>query len=169
LMREGNFAEALKLFDIAQKAVPEYTSWHMEYVYFALACEEKIHGRISDEQKEKALAEIEQGKFLLAHGFSESGLAERYVGRLHQLRGEFSEAIPFLLASRAKLSGLDLVAADEALVVSYLKTGEVERARTLASNGLAHSGPYASYYQQMLAAISAQTSSNTTDLGIGGH
>jgi len=57
------------------------------------------------------------------------------LGRLHQLRGEFAEAIPYLLASRKKLNGTDLVAADEALVVSYLKTGRPEEARRIVDNG----------------------------------
>jgi tetratricopeptide (TPR) repeat protein len=152
-MRQGKYAEALELLRIAQNSVPDYTSWHMEYVYFALACQEKLHGSLSAQNKAQALAEIEQGKFLLRRGFSESGLTERYVGRLHQLRGEFSEAIPFLLASRRKLTGFDLVAADEALVVSYVKTGDLTRARQVANNGIEHSGTYVKLYQQMLAAI----------------
>jgi tetratricopeptide (TPR) repeat protein len=153
LMRQKKYAEALELFRIAQNSVPDYTSWHMEYVYFSLACDEKLHGSLTPQQKAEALSEINQGKFLLQHGFSESGLAERYLGRLYQLRGEFGEAIPFLSASRRKLSGMDLVAADEALVVSYIKIGKLEEARTLANNGLVNSGVYASYYRQMLDAI----------------
>ena len=46
---------------------------------------------------------IAQAKFLLAHGNSESGLAERYAGRLHQLRREWAEALPYLLAARPKM------------------------------------------------------------------
>jgi tetratricopeptide (TPR) repeat protein len=155
LMRQGKYAEALDLLHIAQRSVPEYTSWHMEYVYFALACEEKLYGPLTPEQKAEALAEIKQGEFLLQHGFSESGLTERYLGRLHQLRGEFAEAIPFLLASRPKLGGNDLVAADEALVVSYIKLGRFDEAREIANNGVLHSGVYARTYEQMLQAVSA--------------
>src|SRR5262249_36761306 len=91
-MREKRFDEALKLFEIAQTSVPEYTSWHMEYVYFALACREKLAGKLSEAERKQALSEIEQGKFLLSHGFSQTGFTERYTGRLHQLRGEYREA-----------------------------------------------------------------------------
>ena len=126
-MRQKKYAEALALFVIAQKAVPEYTSWHLEYVYFALACQEKLNGRLSDAERQQALVEIEQGQFLLRRGFSDTGLTERYVGRLHQLRGEFAEAIPYLLASRKKLGGFDLVAADQALVVSYMQTKQFDQ------------------------------------------
>ena len=160
LMREGKFAEALDLLRIAQTDVPDYTSWHMEYVYFALACQEKLHGTLSNEQKAEALEEIKQGQFLLQHGFSESGLAERYLGRLHQLRGEFAEAVPYLLHSRKKLSGNDLVAADEALVVSYIKTGRPDEARRVVTNGIAHAGRYAHFYQEMLPALTSSTRTN---------
>ena len=160
LMREGKHAEALDLLRIAQNAVPDHTSWHMEYVYFALACQEKLHGSLSDEDKALALEEIKQGRFLLQHGFSEFGLAERYLGRLHQLRSEFAEAIPYLLASRKKLNGTDLVAADQALVVSYLKTGRPEEARRVVANGIAQSGLYANFYQRMLVDLTTMEQTN---------
>jgi tetratricopeptide (TPR) repeat protein len=159
-MRQGKFTEALDMLRIAQRDVPDYTSWHMEYVYFMLACQEKLQGSLSDEDKALALEEIKQGRFLLQHGYSEFGLAERYLGRLHQLRGEFAEAIPYLLASRKKLNGTDLVAADEALVVSYLKTGRPDEARRIVDNGIAHSGSYAGLYRRMLAELSALQQTN---------
>ena len=160
LMREGKYAEALSLLRIAQNAVPNYTSWHMEYVYFALVCQEKLDGSLSEEHKAQALEEIKQGRFLLQHGHSDFGLAERYLGRLHQLRGEFAEAIPYLLASRKKLNGTDLVAADQALVVSYLKTGNSGEARRVVENGIAHSGSYVGFYQRMLADLTAMERTN---------
>ena len=160
LMRDRKYVEALDLLQIAQRAVPDYTSWHMEYVYFALACQEKLHGSLSAEDKAVALEEIKQGQFLLQHGYSESGLAERYLGRLHQLRGEFAEAIPYLLGSRKKLNGTDLVAADEALVLSYVKTGRPEEARRVVDYGITHSGPYADYYRRMLSDLSAVEHTN---------
>jgi tetratricopeptide (TPR) repeat protein len=148
-MREKRYDDALKLFQIAQQSVPEYTSWHMEYVYFALACREKLAGKLNEEERKLALSEIEQGQFLLRRGFSQTGFAERYTGRLHQLRGEFAEAIPYLNASREKLSGFDLVAADQALFVSFLKTGRRDDARKLVENGVANSGQYSGFYKQM--------------------
>ena len=160
LMRQGKIAEAQQLYQIAQRSVPDYTSWHLEYVYFDLACAEKLHSALTAADKARALAEINQGKFLLAHGFSESGLTERYVGRLHQLRGEFAEAIPFLLASRPKLTGFDLVAADQALLVSYVKTGALEKARALAQAGADHSGQYAEIYRGFLKEISKANTTN---------
>lgn len=156
-MRQKRYEEALPLYQIAQRSVPEYTSWHMEYVYFALACREKIAGQLSEAERQLAWAEIEQGKFLLRQGFSQTGLTERYTGRLHQLRGEFAEAIPFLNASRQKLGGFDLVAADQALFVSLVKTGQEQEARKLAENGVARSGQYAGLYQQLLDMLDQKT------------
>ena len=161
-MREKKFEDALKLFQIAQASVPEYTSWHMEYVYFALACREKLAGKLTEPERKQALSEIEQGKFLLAHGFSQTGLTERYTGRLYQLRGEYGEAIPFLNASRQKLTGFDLVAADEALFTSLVETGQEAEARKLAENGVAHSGQYAGFYQQMLGLLEQRSRSKST-------
>jgi lysophospholipase L1-like esterase len=160
-MREKKFDEALKFFQIAQTSVPEYTSWHMEYVYFALACREKIAGKLTEEERKLALDEIEHGKFLLQRGFSQTGLTERYTGRLYQLRGEFAEAIPFLNASRQKLGGFELVAADEALFTSLMETGREAEARKLAENGVANSGQYASFYKQMLTILDQKQSEKT--------
>jgi tetratricopeptide (TPR) repeat protein len=160
LMRQNKMAEALELWQIAQKSVPPYTSWHLEYVYFALACQEKLKSSLSAEDKAVAWEEIKQGRFLLQHGYSEFGFAERYLGRLHQLRGEFAEAIPYLLASRKKLNGFDLVAVEEALVVSYVKTDQAEKARLVVNAGIEHSGQYAGFYRQMAAELSALTKTN---------
>jgi tetratricopeptide (TPR) repeat protein len=150
LMRQRKHAEALRYYEIACQAVPEYTSWHMEYVYFALVAKEKINGALTEADRARAQREIEQGLVLLRRGFSETGFAERYLGRLHQLRGEFAEAIPFLQASRRKLTGMDLVAADQALAVSYVRTRQTDKARELVNHGIKNAGEYANLYRQML-------------------
>jgi tetratricopeptide (TPR) repeat protein len=149
LLREGQAEEALKLYEIALRQVPDYTSWYLEYIYFALACRQKIDGALDDDDLQIAAAAIAQGKFLLAHGYSESGLTERYVGRLHQLRAEWSEAIPFLLAARPKMQAEDLVATDQALVLSYLQTGQKKEALALADDGIKNSGPFAEIYRRL--------------------
>lgn len=164
LMRQRKFEEARRYFDIARKAVPEYTSWHMEYVYFGLACREKLAGRLTDAERADALREIEQGKFLLRRGFSETGFTERYVGRLYQLCGDFEAAIPFLNASRQKLSGMELVAADQALIVSYLKTGRRPEAVKLAEFGAAQAGQFAPMYRSLLAELNSQSATNVPAL-----
>jgi hypothetical protein len=85
------------------------------------------------------------------------------VGRLYQLHGEFAEAIPYLLASRKKLNGYDRVLAEEALAISYVKTGQAEMARQIVENGIEHSGQYAGLYRQVAAELSALNQTNQSD------
>lgn len=149
LLRENKPAEALPLYEIAATQVPDFTSWHIEYVYFALACRERINGKLDERDLARASDAIMQGRFLFEHGFSGSGLTERYVGRLHQLRGEWQEAIPFLLAARPRMNAEDLVACDQALFLSYMKTGRKKEALQLAEQGARESGRFAPVYRQM--------------------
>ncbi len=151
LLREGRIEEALELYDIAARQVPDYTSWYLEYVYFALACRQRIDGVLDAEDLAAAAEAIAQGEFLLARGYSESGLTERYTGRLHQLRDEWAEAIPFLLAARPKMQAEDLVATDQALILSYLKTGQQNKALALADDGIKNSGRFAEFYRRLRA------------------
>ena len=151
LLREGKTDEALDLYEIAARQVPDYTSWHLEYVYFTLACRQKINGTLDEADLATAAEAIAQGEFLLAHGYSASGLTERYVGRLHQLRGEWSEAIPFLLAARPKMQAEDLVATDQALILSYLQTGQKTEALALADDGIKNSGRFKEIYERLRA------------------
>ena len=155
LLRDNRVPEALELYDVAARQVPDYTSWHLEYVYFGLACREKLAGALSEADRETAARAIREGEFLLARGFSETGLTERYVGRLHQLRGEWAAAIPPLLAARTRLGAEDLVACDQALVVSYAKTGRIGEAEALIEDGIRHSGRFAGIYRQLRAELPA--------------
>jgi hypothetical protein len=68
---------------------------------------------------------------------------------LHQLRGEFAEAIPFLLAARPKMQAEDLVATDQALILSYLQTGKKQEALALADDGIKNSGQFAEVYRRL--------------------
>ena len=149
LLRDDKVAAARSLYEIAQTQVPAYTSWHLEYIYFTLACREKERGSLSEQDRAEAAAAIAEGNFLLGNGFSESGLTERYVGRLHQLRGEWAEAIPPLLAARPRMRAEDLVACDQALFMSYVKTGNVAAARALTEEGIRNAGRFAPVYQQL--------------------
>jgi len=147
MLRENRPAEALPLYELAKDQVPDYTSWHLEFVYFALACRQKIEGRLAEKDLERASSAIAQGKFLLANGYSESGLTERYVGRLYQLCGGWAEAVPFLLAARPKMQAEDLVATDQALILSYLNTGRKQEAIALTEDGVKNSGRFRDIYR----------------------
>ncbi len=161
-IRLQNFAEAEPLYDLARRSVALYSSWNLEYNYFLLVCREARHHKLSDEDRRLAAECIERGKFLLARGHSESGMAERYVGRLYQLRGEWEQAIPFLSASRPKVTGTDLVAVDQALVLSYSATGRTAEALKLIDNGIENSGEYSPLYRRMQQSLKSSNSAGTT-------
>jgi tetratricopeptide (TPR) repeat protein len=156
LMRENRIAEAERLYSIARTQVPDYTSWYLEYVYFSLACRERIAGGLTEAERDEAIAAIAQGEFLLRRGYSQTGMAERYVGRLHQLTGEWAEAIPFLEAARGRLVNEDRVACDQALVLSLVKSGSQAAAEALVADGEANAGRFAPLYGRMRASLTAQ-------------
>jgi len=153
LLREKRTAEALRLYQIACRQVPQYTSWYLEYVYFTLACREILSGTLSADERHAAARAIAQGRFLLDHGYSQTGFTQRYIGRLYQLRGEWADAIPFLRAARPQMRAEDLVACDQALVLSYLKTRQYTEARALVDEGLRNSGRFADVYRKLAGAL----------------
>ncbi len=153
LLRENKPADAEPLYELAQRQVPDYTSWYLEYVYFTLACRERIHSTLTEADRDDAAAAIAQGEFLLQRGFSETGLTERYVGRLHQLRGEWQASLRPLMAARSRLQGSDLVACEQALFEAYRRTGDLTAARGIVEQGLRHAGQFKPAYQAMAAAL----------------
>jgi hypothetical protein len=155
LLRENKTTEAERLFAIAQRQVPDYTSWYLEYLYFKLVCRERINGSLSPAELDEARHGIDQGRFLLRKGFSQTGLTERYVGRLHQLRGEWKESIEPLRAARSRLAGTDLVACDQALVQAYVETGDEASARAIIAEGIRGAGRLAPAYKTMEAQLPA--------------
>jgi len=161
LLQEGKFADALELFQDARLSVPEYTSIHMEYSCLVFECKAKLQGDLTSVDREAVAHEIGQGQVLLQRGASETGFTEYYLARLHHLRGEYAEAIPLLNASRRKLSGSDLFAVDQALIISYLKTGAGDQALQIAQNGVEQGGQYAPLYHDLLTQIEALTATNT--------
>ncbi|NBX25143.1 MAG: tetratricopeptide repeat protein [Planctomycetes bacterium] len=153
MLRQKRTSDALPLYAIAQRQVPDHTSWHLEYIYFELACREQLQGKLDEAQRQRAAEAIEEAKFLLSRGSSESGLAERYTGRLHQLRGEWAEAIPYLLAARPKMRAEDLVACDQALFMSYVNTGNRPAAIMLCDDGIRNAGQFAGTYRALRAQL----------------
>lgn len=149
MVRQRKLREAERLFSIAQRQVPDYTSWYLEYVYFALACRQELDGGLSPADDQLAADAIAQGRFLLRRGFSSTGMAERYVGRLHQLRGAWRESIGPLEAARTRMRGTDLVACDQALIEAYRRTGDLDAARRIIAAGLDRGGPHQGVYRQL--------------------
>ena len=152
-LRDGKPATAEPLFATAVRSVNPYSGWSVEYTYFALACKIAQKKMLDEADNAEALAAITRGLFLLGQNKGDSGFTERYVGRLYQLRGQYREAIPFLIACRSKMSGIDVVATDQALVDSYLHTGQGEQAIKLIEQGERGAGQFAAFYVKMRKSI----------------
>jgi len=153
LVKQGRYDEALKLYEIALRAVPEYTSWNLEYTYYSLYCAQKLQGSLTDEDRDRAHEAIRQGEFLCRWVPSAYGFSERYTGFLHLLCREFGGAIPYLEAYQDKPTGLDRLAVDQALILCYLQTGNFEKALGLARAGAGRPGEYAAQYQSLLDSL----------------
>lgn len=154
-LRQDDYQAALEHYEIARRAVPEYTSWHLEYTYYVLYCKQKLQGGLDAADKKLAQAAIHRGRFLTRHAPGSNGFPERYTGLLHLLRGEFAEAIPFLAASRTKQTGFDRLVVDQTLVLCLVRVGQFNEAHRLLTSALAGAGEYARQYQALLQQLPA--------------
>ncbi len=161
LVTEGKHALAEPLYGCAIRNVPPYSSLNLDYTYFRLAALERASGKLDESARQEALRAIERGTFLLSHGFAGSGMTERFVGRLYQLRDEFNEAIPFLLEALSKLKGKDRFAAGQALVVSYVQTEQTAKARQFLLDMIKSNDPMAELYQQLLRNLDEHSDKQT--------
>jgi tetratricopeptide (TPR) repeat protein len=165
LLKQDHYKEAGELFEIAQRAVPQYSSWYLEYVYYGLLCRQKLSGSLGEADRQQAHRAIEQGHFLSAYTRSDTDFTQRYTGFLHFLCGEFSEAIPCLLAVQARQTGIDRLALDQALLVCYLQTHQLAKAHDLLTIGAEMSGGYAEHYKALLAQLSELQKAGTNSAG----
>lgn len=154
-LKQDSYQTALDLYDIARRAVPQYTSWHLEYTYYVLYCKQKLHGGLDTADRHLAEAAIRQGRFLVRYQANATGFIERYTGLLHLLRGEFAEAIPFLAASRQKQTGFDRMVVDQTLVLCLVQTRQLDQARALLTAAVAAGGEFATNYRELLEKVSA--------------
>jgi tetratricopeptide (TPR) repeat protein len=155
LLKQDKYKEALDLYEIAQRAVPPYTSWYLEYTYYGLLCRQKLSGGLGVAERQQAQTAIEQGHFLLEHGASHNDFTLHYTGLLHYLCREFTNAIPCFQAVQAQETGIDRLAVDQALFVCYLQTFQFDKAREVLTSGAAAGGEFAERYQALLRQLPA--------------
>lgn len=155
-LRRKEPASAEEWYRIAATQVPTYTSWNLEYSYSWLLCREMTEGALDEADRSAAKAAIARGRVLLANGFTGTGMTERHMGRLHQLLSEFAEAIPYLEVARLRLHAEDLVACEQALVLSYVRCGRAADAMAIAERGARESGKFAPVYESMIRFIQEQ-------------
>jgi tetratricopeptide (TPR) repeat protein len=155
LAERGRTAEAVELYEIAARQVPAYTAWQLEYIYHALAGRFRLAGRLDEVDKIRAATAIAQGEFLLSQPVAASAADGSRAGviftvaGLHELCGTAAEVIPILLEVRPSMSGGDLAAADQALVLAYLMTGRKGEAVALVEAGIARGGRFAHHYRRL--------------------
>jgi len=153
LLKEDDYAQALDLYEIALKAVPDYTSWHLEYMYYSMFCRERLNGDLTRNDLARIQAAIEQGTVLCDQVESSLGFNERFTGFLHLLCGEYGKAIPFLLDSRRTSTGIDRLAVEQALFLCFLENRRFDEARLLVLEGAARKDEFALRYQSLLDAL----------------
>lgn len=147
-LRHGRPDEAHELYRFAAACSMPYGSRRVAFTYLSLAARRQAMGALAEGDLSVAQRAIDEGRFLIDSGRSASGQCERFVGQLHQLRGEHEQAIPYLLVARTKVSGGHLVATEEALVRAYLATGQAGPARAIVEEGLRGANP--SVYQRLV-------------------
>lgn len=156
LIRDKAYADAEPLLEVAARCVPEFSSWNIEYLYFALLCRYQQAGGVLDAASARVAADtLERCEFLRGHGVGNPGLLDRYCGRLLQLQGHWAESIPRLVEARRHLWEAEKVACDAALIEAYVRTEQSAAARALAEDGVRNAGVYANQYRTFLEAIPA--------------
>ncbi|MCC7390258.1 MAG: hypothetical protein IT431_16000 [Phycisphaerales bacterium] len=145
----GRYEEADRLFDVARRAATPYGSWELQYSYFMLVARQTHAGELGEADLRLADEAIARGEFLCSLGPTESGGGERYLGELLQMCGRLEESIPYLGRARARLSGVDRVLADAALVRAYARLGDAAHAEPIIREGLQAGGAFVENYRQM--------------------
>jgi len=153
LLKEDDYSQALDLYEIALKAVPDYTSWRLEYMYYSMFCRERLNGDLTRNDLARIQAASEQGTVLCDQVESSLGFNERFTGFLHLLCGEYGKAIPFLLDSRRTSTGIDRLAVEQALFLCFLENRRFDEARLLVLEGAARKDEFALRYQSLLDAL----------------
>lgn len=149
-LKLGEAQEAEFLFRVAATNSTPFGSRRLAFVYFSLLAAQQA--RVLNETDLAWAGEaIEQGRFLVRTDQSPSGQAERFTGQLLQLQGEFEKSIEYLEAARPKVTGGHVLATDQALVLAYLRTGRLDRARAVIEAGL--SSPNAAAYRGMMGLL----------------
>jgi len=159
LQERGRLAEAVELYAISARQVPAYTAWRLEFVYQALAGRLSLDGFLGEADRAEAAATLAQGEFLLsrpvARKAADGSRAEVIltVAGLYELCGRAAEIVPLLLTLRPEMTGGDLAATDQALVLAYLMSGRKTEAAALAEEGMARGGRFAEHYRGLRAAV----------------
>lgn len=157
LLRQGQFEEAARLLDVARRSVGVYSAAHLNLTADWLAARRAIRGQLDANDAQVANDALASGRLLLEHRRGRPELVRCAMGELCGLLGRPGDAVAYLLAARAALTGMELVRADTALVAVYVETGRVAAARDLLKSDVAAGGEFARYYHELLGKLPAES------------
>jgi len=159
----GQPAEAARLDQIARVQVADFTSWHMEYTYYDIFCRLRSGQPMDDLIRRQVLSAIQEGDFLLANGKAEAvrGAAAPndsvavqaqagvsfLNGRLYQLIGKETAAVPYLEFAYAGLNGDNRASAEQALFAAYINSGAKKQAVDLAEKAIRERSPNQPFFE----------------------
>jgi hypothetical protein len=151
-MMDGDFAAAAPLFRVARECVSNVSLWRLQYTWYLLSCNRRVHPALTDDDRLLCQEAIEVGELLERFvGFPEP-LGPGFLGMAHHRLGEYAKAVEYLddVVGYAKSS--ESVEVVEALADSLVRLGQVDRARYLLT--LAQKDPaMEEMAQRMLSAI----------------
>ena len=164
----GRNAEAAPLYGIARGQVADFTSWHIEYTYYDIFSRLTSGKPMDESLREQVLGAIEEGDFLLANGRAEkvagaapaadpSAQAQAGVsflnGRLYQLIGKETAAVPYLEFACTELTGSNRASAEQALFAAYINSGRQGQALELAQKAIGEQSPNRPFFEAFLRSV----------------
>lgn len=150
LYRLGLPGEAEPLFAVAVESVTPYSAWDLQYTTLMLSCRAEVQGGLQPADVQTAEAAAARGRFVVEHAGLETGEPERFTGELLQMCGHWEESVEYLRTASARLSGLDRVGTDMALVRALVGLGRIDEARQIVDKGMQEQAEFAGYYQRMI-------------------
>lgn len=164
----GRNAEAAPLYAIARGQVADFTSWHIEYTYYDIFSRLSAGQPMDESLRQQVLGAIRQGDFLLANGKADqvagaapaadpAAMAQAGVsflnGRLYQLIGKESAAVPYLEFARAELTGTNRASAEQALFAAYINSGRQKQALELAQQAIREQSTNRPFFEAFLRSV----------------
>ena len=180
LLAAGDGAEAARLYGIAARQVADFTSWHIEYTYYDIFCHLRSGQPMDDLMRARVENAIQEGDFLLANGKAEAvrGAAPAenialqaqagvafLVGRLYQLIGKESAALPYLQFAHSDLKNDNRASAEQALFAAYLNSGQSKQALDLAAQAIREHSPNRAFFESFQLGVAPPASGPASPVG----
>jgi tetratricopeptide (TPR) repeat protein len=153
LAGQRKFDEAIPLIRSLQHGTTQYSPAYLEALYNEFTCVVQQAERMDELQQRRVQQAIECGTLISDCGLPDSWSVDQTIAHLHLLLEQYDEAIPFLQRAIPHESGESRTFDEMALIRAYLETGQREKARTLALEGVGRGGSYSEVFRQILQSI----------------